>query len=101
MTAYERMEPKERYDQIIGIALEMAERKHFLSVTPSKVGALAGCTKSLVSHYLGNLDSIQAIILQEAINRGIESIIEQGQRLDMITNAGNLKKRVKELIKIN
>ena len=76
-----RLEPAERFEALIGVALELASEIHYLNLSPTKIARRAGCSPSLVSHYLGAAACLRATVLREAIRRGSDTVQDQARAL--------------------
>ena len=94
-----RLKPDKRYNQIIYAALKLARYTHYLHLSTRQIAHCVGCSKSLVSHYLGPLVTMRAIVLSEAIHHGDRVVITQGMTHNAITPKGNLCPAFKLLIK--
>ena len=93
-----RLDPEERFEQIICAALHLAEQGHFYYVKMCDVARRAQCSEPLVRYYLGPAPIMRLRVLREAIRRKNTTVIEQGKRWDLITPKGNLRKRYDEQI---
>jgi AcrR family transcriptional regulator len=66
-----RLNRDERYRQILDAALEAArQRGSYQLVRRADVARIAGSSPALVSHYLGNSEQMQDVIVQYAIHVG-------------------------------
>lgn len=80
MTNTLRKDASERFDELLDVAVDIAEREHYLIVTARKIAERVPCSVTLVNHYLGDIASMRAHILQAAILRGNAVILEQYNR---------------------
>ena len=94
-----RLKPDKRYDEIIYAALKLARYTHYVHLSAKRIAHRAGCSDSLVVHYLGPLLTMRAIVLSEAIRRGDRTVITQGMTHNAITPKGYLCPTFKILIK--
>ena len=85
-----RLDPEQRFNEIVKAALKLAERAHYLNLKPSSIARAAGCSRALVTHYLGSGMVLTVTILREAIKRKNRKVITQAQDTEAITLTGDL-----------
>ena len=76
-----RMDPADRFRQLLEAALLLAEKRHYTAIGPTSISRAVGCSPGLVGHYFGTRPYLVATVLQEAINRGNTVIIDQARRM--------------------
>ena len=69
---------EKRKEQIVTIALALAEKKGYLAVTQQDIAKKAKTCRQLVVNYVGNMKEMQAFIMKEAIKRKMVSVVAQG-----------------------
>ena len=99
MKKRKRLNPDERFEQIIKAALCLAEKTHFYYIKMCDVAKKAKCSEALVRHYLGRAAVMRLHVLDQAIKRKREVVINQGQQWDMVTPKGRLRSKFSERIK--
>ena len=73
-----RTSPLLRHTHILDAALEKARVVGYDRLTRAAVAEVAGVSEALVSHYFGSMDELRAVIMAEAVKRGIVEIVAQG-----------------------
>ena len=80
-----RMDPEKRFNELIVVALKLADWVHYTNLNPRKIAKNANCSPGLVYYYLGAKKTLQATVLREALDRDYERIISQAQMMGVIT----------------
>lgn len=73
-----RLPPKNRRDQLLTAALEVARKVGYIRVERAAVAEAAGCSPTLISHYFKSMPELRNEILREAIKREDAAILGQG-----------------------
>lgn len=74
----QRLEPKERKQAIMDVAIKQAQRDGYLSLTRHELATGAQCAPSLVSRYWGTMEQLKRAVMREAVKRDNLEIIAQG-----------------------
>jgi AcrR family transcriptional regulator len=72
-----RINPNERRDQLIDIAVEVAKEKHFCAVSCKDVADRAGCSPGLIIHYFDTVEHLRDRIVQKAVERSVVEVVAQ------------------------
>ena len=72
-----RYRPHIRRQDLIEVAIQLACGGHYLKVTRDSIAALVGCTRGLVSHYLGKADQMRDTIVIAALQQENLAVIAQ------------------------
>ena len=73
-----RMEPKDRKQQIITAAIELAEKHGYQNIKRDAIAEHAGVAAGLVNRYFDNMHMLRRYIIDEAIRTSNLTIIAQG-----------------------
>lgn len=73
-----RLLPKQRKDQILQIAINLAEEIGYQNITRDVIAQRAGVAQSLITHYFKTMKNLRKIIMREAVASNTNSIIAQG-----------------------
>ena len=73
-----RLLPKDRREEILTAALNVAENVGYRQLTREQVAINAGCAESLVSSYFGTMDKFKRTIMRAAVKSENLHIIAQG-----------------------
>lgn len=76
-TTRNRLEAKERYDEILGKAVSFSEESGYLKLTRQNISELTGVSVGLISHYFKSAEGLQDAVVQYAIDKKIYKIIGQ------------------------
>lgn len=78
--AQERLPPALRKEQIVAVALKLAEKHGYMAVTSDKVATEAGVSKGLVFNYFRTMPQLRRDIMRAAIKASppVLSVIAQG-----------------------
>jgi AcrR family transcriptional regulator len=74
-------------DTLLTAALEVAHAKHFSQMTRADIAEQAGCSATLVSHYLGAMCDAREAVIELARKRGCLRMI-QSAPVDKGRNSG-------------
>lgn len=74
----ERLKADVRRDQILAVALTMAERDGFNNLRRDAVAEEAGVATGQVNHMFETMDKLRRAVMKAAVNREILPIIAQG-----------------------
>ena len=77
MKKIKRSAPAHRREFIRVSALETAKGCHYMILTREDIAEHAGISPALVSNYLGRVDNIRNIIVDDAIEQGVDVVIAQ------------------------
>lgn len=77
----ERMKQDARRDQILGIALQIAERDGFNTLRRDAVAAEAGVATGQVNHMFGTMTQLCRAVMRAAVHREVLPVIAQGLAL--------------------
>ena len=80
MSKRARMFPAVRREAIVTAALDLASRYGYRNVTRAQVAQAAGCSPSLVSHYLGvwSPARLRRFLMRAAVERCVLEVVAQG-----------------------
>lgn len=73
-----RMKPEVRREYILGVALDLAEVKHYLKITRFQLAEQCDISEGLVTHYFGTMTKLRRDIIRHAIKERRLPIIAQG-----------------------
>lgn len=73
-----RMTPGARREQMLKIALRVAERKGYMLVSEGDLAAEAKCARSLIFWHFGSIAGLRSEILQAAARLRCVPVIRQG-----------------------
>ena len=83
-----RMQPKERRDQLLAVAVELSVKLGYNRVTKEDIAKKAGVTPGLINNYFGTMTKLRRQIIRTAIRDEILEVIAQG----LINNDPHAKK---------
>lgn len=73
-----RLDPKERKQQLMDVAMELAREHGYDRVKRSDVARRANVTDSTISRYFNTMSQLHRDIMRQAIKRGDTIIVGQG-----------------------
>ena len=73
-----RLLPKDRREEILTAALNVAENVGYRQITREQVAINAGCAESLISSYFGTMEKFRRTIMRAAVKNEHLHIIAQG-----------------------
>lgn len=73
-----RMDPNDRYKQLLDVAVDVAMSDGFLNLTHSKVASRANVVKGTVFHHFKSIDILRDAVMTVAIDDSIKPIIATG-----------------------
>jgi len=73
-----RLTPEERKQQLVEIALGLAQDKSLELITAKQVTGAAGVCANLIQVHFGNMPNFRNEVMQEAISRGELEVIGHG-----------------------
>jgi hypothetical protein len=73
-----RLNPSIRKSEVLAAALTVARKVGYMSVNRGQIAQQAGCSDTLVCHYLGTVNQMRRAIMGEAIRINDLDIIAQG-----------------------
>lgn len=73
-----RLEPKERREQILKAAVDLARDKGYHNLTRDGVAVVAGVSFGLVTRYFGTIDTLKQKVMSAAITLEVPEIIAHG-----------------------
>lgn len=73
-----RMSPDERYQQLLAVAVDVADSEGFLSLTHSKVANRAGVVKGTVFHHFKTIDALRDDVMKVAVKEEMLRVIASG-----------------------
>lgn len=73
-----RTNPELRREQILNVAVEMADKDGYNNITRDAIAETAGVSMGLVTRYFGTMKQLRRDIIRVAIKREIPNIIAQG-----------------------
>lgn len=73
-----RLIPEDRKAAILKAAVAVAETLHYKHMTRGDIAVRAGVSPPLVTHYLGEMSSVQAAIMIYAVEHEVLKVISQG-----------------------
>jgi AcrR family transcriptional regulator len=74
-------------DTLVQAALDVAIGKHYTQMTRADIAEYAGCSATLVSHYLGRMCDAREAVIELARKRGCLRMI-QAAPVDKVRNSG-------------
>lgn len=78
MTQGQRLEPRQRRDEILRTAVDIAKAQGFQMLTREMVAAAAGISPGLVNVYFGTVKLLKDHVMQYAVDQGVDEIIAVG-----------------------
>lgn len=73
-----RLAPAVRKDQIMTVAMRLAEQGNYQSVTRDQIANAAGVSVGLVSTHCGTMQNLRRDIMRQAVKNRILRIVAQG-----------------------
>lgn len=73
-----RLKPEARSKQILDVALKLAEKSNYSTVTRDAIASAAGVSMGLVTNYFGTMAQFRRTLMRAAIHRGNARIVAQG-----------------------
>jgi AcrR family transcriptional regulator len=74
----QRLDPKERQEQILSAALDLAERKGWQTLTRDGIADHAGVSPGLVSLHMGTMNKLRRTVMRAAVQRERLPIVAEG-----------------------
>jgi AcrR family transcriptional regulator len=78
MSKQQRLSPKERTEQILTAAVEVAASQGFFSVTRENVAAKAGCSVGIITLRFKTMPELRRAVMRRAVRDKVLKIIGQG-----------------------
>lgn len=78
MTKRIRRLPKERKQELLQVALALAERHGYLNVSRAAIAAKCGVSESLLSHYFGTMPQFRRTLMRYAVEQESLLVVAQG-----------------------
>lgn len=78
MPKQQRLSPKERTEQILTAAVEVAKEKGFFNVTRENVAVKAGCSVGIITLRFNTMPELRGAVMRRAIRDRVLPIIGQG-----------------------
>lgn len=94
-----RLLKDERLEQLVSTAITMAEETHYSALQIVDVAERAGCSTSLVRHYLGRVEHMRLAVLWVGVRRKNQHLIAQGRRAGLLTSTGRIRRCFREAVK--
>ena len=82
MTKRKRLEPKERREQLLKVALKRAGAVGYTNITREDIAAHAECSTGTVSMVFGTIPNLKRDVMRHAIKIGELKVIGQGLAAD-------------------
>lgn len=73
-----RLDPRDRREQLLAAALEVAAQVGYQQITRQEVAARAGVEPALVTHYFGTMPKLRRHVIRAAVARGCLRVVAQG-----------------------
>lgn len=73
-----RMKPEVRREYILGVALSLAEAKHYLKMTRFQLAEECDVSEGLITHYFGTMTRLRRDVMRHAIKERRLPVIAQG-----------------------
>lgn len=73
-----RLDPKDRTNELLDAALQLAERTGWRTLTHAAVAAHAGVSQGLVVARLGTKTEMLRDVMRRAVNRGVARVVAEG-----------------------
>ena len=70
-----RLDPKDRTNELLDVALQIAERTGWRNLTHASVAAAAGVSNGLVVARLGTKQEMLRAVMRRAVNRGVVPVV--------------------------
>lgn len=77
-----RASPEMRKNNILDCAIDCARTLGYNAITRADIAKRANVSSALISHYLGPIECVRKVVLEESITRGIPEIVAQGLALN-------------------
>lgn len=74
----ERLSPNVRTDQLLDVALDLAARDGYASLTRDGIAAAAGVSGGLVTARLGTMEAIRRSVMRRAVQRRVARVVAEG-----------------------
>jgi AcrR family transcriptional regulator len=75
---YERKAPKDRKQEILDAAIDVAERDGYHQLNRGNIALKAGVSRALINNYFGTLKQLQRAVMRRAIKDGNHRIVAAG-----------------------
>jgi len=73
-----RKSTKDMMAALVDAGIEAAKIIDYEKLTRMDIARLAGCSPGLVSFYLGDMETVRALIMREAVERKVPEIVARG-----------------------
>ena len=73
-----RLDPKGRTNELLDVALQIAERTGWRNLTHASAAAAAGVSNGLVVARLGTKTELLRDVMRRAVNRGVVPVVAEG-----------------------
>lgn len=73
-----RMKPEARREQILSVAMVIAERDGYNSLTRDGIAKEAEVATGMINHAFKDMASLRKSVMQHAVTKEVKSIIAQG-----------------------
>lgn len=73
-----RLDPKDRTNELLDIALGIANAHGWRSLTHASIAQVAGCSNGLVVARLGTKQQLLRDVMRRAVNRGVVAVVAEG-----------------------
>lgn len=74
----ERLDPKDRTQQLLSVALHLAAREGWANLTHSAVAKTAGVSNGLVVSRLGTMAALRRSVMRAAVAQGVVPVVAEG-----------------------
>lgn len=74
----ERMKPEDRRDDILGVALTVAEKYGYNHMSREQIAKEAMCSAGLVTHYWKSMILLRRAVMRRAVRDGNVTVLAQG-----------------------
>lgn len=88
-----RLLPKDRKEQILIAAIEVAQESNYMRITRDQVANKANCAPALISNYFGTMPNFRRDLMRFAVRNEVLEIIAQG----LVLGDAQAKKAPQEL----
>lgn len=73
-----RLDPKKRTEELLDVALKLAEKHGYPSLTRESIASEAQVSPALVTARLGTMDALRRSVMRQAIRRRCLRVVAEG-----------------------